>query len=608
MCGICGIINFGNQAINESPVREMMQAMKHRGPDDEGIFIEDSIALGFVRLSIIDLTSTGHQPMLSDDGRYVIVYNGEIYNFIELRQELVSKGYVFKGNSDSEVLLKSYIEWGEACLNRLNGMWAFAIYDKLTKKTFAARDRYGVKPFYYYSDGSQFIFASEIPPILKVLKHKQRPNDQVIFDFLVFNRTDQTEETFFEGIKKLKHGCQLSIDKNQLTIAKWYDLRSNLKEPPCSPHHYQKMLSDSLKFRLRSDVPLGVCFSGGLDSSSIVSILLRDFNLNKLNTFSAVYGKAQQGDESDFINLYKPVISNMHFILPTAKSLYDDLHSFIKAHAEPFPDTSPYAQYKVMEIARQNAVVTLDGQGADEQLAGYHYFFGQYYKSLLLSGRIFRLISEISAYFYKHHSFYAVKTLFFYLFSGKTQTKVQTKRRGYINRAFAEKHKANNKVSENIYGAKYLHDALFDHFEYKLEHLLKWEDRNSMWFSLEARVPFLDHRLVESTLSLKSSDLIRNGSTKFYLREAMKGVIPEKIRQRKDKIGFATPEAEWFRTDFFKNFILLLLNSDSFKKRGYVDHNKCLDLYKKHLNGKINISGEIWKWVNLELWFREFID
>ena len=243
MCGICGIINFNNEPVQETWVSSMMQKIKHRGPDDEGIFIEDNVALGFVRLSILDLSPLGHQPMFGDinvskknntleNGRFVIVYNGEVYNYIELRQELCLKGYKFESNTDTEVVLNSYIEWGEDCLDKFNGMWAFTIYDREKKEIFCARDRYGIKPFYYYVDDKQFIFASEILPIFSVLKEKPSPNNQAIFDFLVFNRTDQTENTFFKDIKKLQHGCSMRIglkNKSQkYEIKKWYDLKREL--------------------------------------------------------------------------------------------------------------------------------------------------------------------------------------------------------------------------------------------------------------------------------------------------------------------------------------------------------------------------------------------
>jgi asparagine synthase (glutamine-hydrolysing) len=594
----------------------MMQIMKHRGPDDEGVFLENNIGLGFVRLSIIDLSPAGHQPKLSQDGRYVIVFNGEIYNYIELREELKQVGVVFVTNTDTEVLLNAYIHWGEDCMNRFNGMWAFIIYDRETRSVFAARDRFGVKPFYYIQTDDYIGFCSEIPPLLSLLDHKPTPNRQTIFDFLVFNRTDQTEATFFEEIKKLPHGHQFRLDlstgslDSSLCAEKWYDLKKKVSSVAGfnNAEEYRELLSSSIGLRLRSDVPVGVCLSGGLDSSSIVSLLLSDYQKEDLNTFSAVYNKGQIGDETEFINEYRTSLKNMFFTTPDGSSLAADLDHFVKAHGEPIPSTSPYAQFKVMKLAQGKVVVTLDGQGADEELAGYHYFFGFYFKDLLTHGRIGKLSSELYHYLATHRSLFGIKSFLFFMLPKSIRTKARVNEKGYLNVDFVNQYKNSNSIAGNLYGSKSLTDALLDHFEYKLDHLLKWEDRNSMWFSLESRVPFLDYRLVEKTLATAGDWKIRKGMTKYILREAMKGILPEKIRLRRDKIGFGTPQDEWFREPIWQSIINEVLKSESFKSRNLVDPNIASVLYQKHLLGEVNISKEIWKWVHLELWFRKFVD
>ncbi len=608
MCGICGIINFSHNPIDVIMLDPLMRSIKHRGPDDEGTFSENGVALGFVRLSIIDLTPAGHQPMISEDENYVIVFNGEIYNYIELRDELKKIGYSFHTKTDTEVLLSAYREWGTDCMQRFNGMWAFVIYNRKDKTIFASRDRYGVKPFYYALDDDRLVFASEIPPILSVLDKKPTPNYESIFDYLVFNRTDHTENTFFEGIKKLQHGHQLMIADNKVSISKWYDLRTNLKEPFASVEEFREYFSSSIGLRLRSDVPVGVCLSGGLDSSSIVSILLKDYDKQDLNTFSAVYEKGQHGDESEFIKEYDPLLKNMYYTTPTAETLKEDLISFVKAHAEPIPSTSPYAQFKVMELAKGKVVVTLDGQGADEELAGYHYFFGFYFKDLLRNGRLLKLFKEIYYYTVTHKSLFGLKTFLYFLLPQRLRTSARVNEKSYINKGFVKQYSQGNGIAGNLYGANSLNEALINHFEFKLEHLLKWEDRNSMWFSLESRVPFLDYRLVERVLATPGDLVIHNGMTKHLLRESMKGILPEKIRLRRDKIGFDTPQDEWFRTPEWKEIVFEVLRSDTFKKRNLVDPEIALSKYQKHLLGKINVSKEIWKWVHLELWFREFVD
>jgi len=607
MCGICGIINFNGQSVHDKPLSTMMQEMKHRGPDDDGIFSDGKVGFGFVRLSILDLSTAGHQPMYSHDNRYVIVYNGEIYNYIELKKELNHK-YQFKTGTDTEVVLAAYQEWGENCLHRFNGMFAFVIYDTKRKKIFGARDRFGIKPFYYYQDNNKFVFASEIPPVLSILDNKPEANDQVVFDYLAFNRTDQTQDTFFKNIYKLQHGHSFSIRNSELRLKKWYDLKQHVGNPFNSPAEYRDLFSDSIKLRLRSDVPVGVCLSGGLDSSSIVSVLLNDYNKKDLNTFSAVYGKNEIGDESEFIAEYNNLLNNMYYTQPSAESLFADKADFVHTHAEPIPSTSPYAQYKVMELAKNHVVVTLDGQGADEQLAGYHYFFGFYFKDLLRSFSIFRLLSESFYYLKNHRSLYGFKTFAYFLLPETIKANLRTSEHGYIDKEFADQYSSSNTITSNLYGAENLNSALLDHFEYKLEHLLKWEDRNSMRFSLESRVPFLDHRLVEKILALSANQIIHRGMTKHILREAMKSTLPERLRMRRDKVGFDTPQDKWFRTEQFKEYILDVINSDYFKKMGFIDQNKANELFQKHLNKEINIAKEIWKWLNIDLWHKQFID
>lgn len=626
MCGICGIINFHGDPVEEQNLQKMMTSMKHRGPDDEGFFFQDNLGLGFVRLSIIDLSSSGHQPMFSADGNYVLVFNGEIFNYIEIREELMHKGYSFQTKTDTEVLLNSYIEWGEDCLHHFNGMWAFVIFDRQKQKLFGARDRYGIKPFYYYYDEKEFVFASEIPPILSVFSKKVKPNNLAIFDYLLFSRTDHGVDTFFEGIIQLPHGWKLSLetnpdkysvvnpianqlnDKPKLKLENWYDLIKNLKEPFTDHIEFQESLRSAIRLRLRSDVPVGVCFSGGLDSSSIVSVLLKYFDLHDLNTFSTTFNEGQFGDETKYINEYSSLLKHMYFTCPSAESLSQDLNNFIRAQGEPIPSTSPYAQFKVMELAKEHVVVTLDGQGADELLAGYHYFYGFYFKELLLRWKWIKLLKEIIGCLQLHRSLYPLKSFAFLLLPKNLMTKVRLVEKGYLNEDFYKTYFKYSTVTKNIYGSKSLKDSLIDHFNYKLEHLLKWEDRNSMWFSLEARIPFLDHHLVERTLSMPSETKIKDGWTKYILREAMKGILPEKIRLRRDKMGFGTPEDEWFRTEHFKQFVMDILDSKSFKNRGIIDADKAKTLYYDHLKQKSNHSMEIWKWINLELWFREFID
>jgi len=617
MCGISGIIHLDGAPVPEHQLKAMVKAMKHRGPNDDGLFAEDGMGLGFVRLSILDLSSAGHQPMFSADERYVMIFNGEIYNYIELREELITKGHRFRTQTDTEVILAAYREWGENMLHRFNGMWAIVIYDRQDKIVFGARDRYGVKPFFYSIDGNRILFGSDIRSITAVLGRKPTPDQETIFNFLAFNRSDQNDSTFLKEVKKLDHGHYFKLrigpgatpaEKN-FRPHKWYDIRKELKEPFKNPAEYREMFASAVGLRLRSDVPVGVCLSGGLDSSSIVSVLLKDYDKKDLNTFSAVYGKNRNGDESTFIDLYKGQLQNMYYTQPDENALLADLDDLTRAQYEPVPSTSTYAQYRVMKLAKDHVVVTLDGQGADEALAGYHYFFGFHFKNLLRKGKIGALASEMGHYYNMHRSLYGIKSFAFFLLPAALRTRVRVMEKGYLDPDFFQAHAGGtNLITGELYGSNSLQEALINHFEYKLEHLLKWEDRNSMWFSLEARVPFLDYRLVERTLTMPDEMIIQKGMTKHVLREAMKGTLPEAIRMRRDKVGFETPEAEWFRTPVFQKYIKDLINSGPFMSRGVMDNNKVQAVYQKHLNREGNYSREIWKWIHLEKWYNQFID
>lgn len=606
MCGICGIIHFDNTPVSVGAVQQMMQRLKHRGPDDEGYYLNQNVGLGHVRLSIIDLSSAGHQPMFSPDKRFCLVFNGEIYNYLELKQTL-KEYYPFSTRTDSEVVLAAYLRWGWNCLEKFNGMFAFAIYDSLKKVLFIARDRFGIKPFYYYQDERSFIFASELQALLPCAE-KQTPNSQAIYDYLLYNRTDQQNNlTFFNTIQKLPHGY-CGVITNDSLFQKWYILDQSLKAPFKEPEEFYQTFKQSIQLQLRSDVPVGVCLSGGLDSSAIVSVLLKEFQADQLNTFSAIYEKEEPADESQYIHQYRDQLSNMFYVYPTAESLIADMRRFISCFSEPVATLGPYAQFKVMELASQHVKVTLDGQGADEQWGGYHYFFGSYFKQLLRQFRWLRLFHEIAAYTCQYKSLYAFQYLGLYLMPPGLKDSFSKLSHNYISDDFFQQGKKTSRLNQDLYNPHTLKESLIHHFEYKLEHLLKWEDHNSMAHSVESRVPFLDHNLVERTLSLPAQQIIHKATTKYMMRQALKDTLPEKIRTRRDKIGFATPWDKWFRTPAFQERILAVLHSQKFKERGYLNPEKCLKDYTRHVNGEIHIAKEIWKWFNLELWFQTYID
>jgi asparagine synthase (glutamine-hydrolysing) len=606
MCGISGIIHFTDKPVDTRQIETMMELMRHRGPDDEGIFMHGTAGFGHVRLSILDLSAGGHQPMLSNDGRYCLVFNGEIYNYPELKKELRGS-YDFKSRSDTEVLLAAWLKWGVGCLHKLNGDFAFTVYDTREKTLFGARDRFGIKPFYYRYSATSFSFASEIKALLP-FDDNRSANNKLIFEYLAYSRTDQSHETFFNSIVKLPHGHCFTLRKGELKIKKWYTLSEQLAYPTSlSKEAYREELKASVGLRLRSDVPVGVCLSGGLDSSTITSIVYNDFKAHNLHTFSAVFGQNDRMDESRFIKAYAPLLRNMHYVSPTAASFYNEFRYFIECHTEPTPGISPYAQFKVMQCAQGHVSVTLDGQGADEMLGGYNYFYGSYLKELLTSGHLSVLLAELIACHRTNASAQASKYMAYYLLPPFLKRYFRS-RNASISRSFFQEYNRESELSSHLHSPKSLHSFFLQHFEYKLEHLLKYDDLNSMHFSIESRVPFLDHHLVEKTLSLPSSQVMQGGTSKYILRESVKNILPPAIYNRRDKIGFDTPADEWLRSKHFQHFINDLLSSSAFEQRGYLDAKACRPKYKLHLDRKVNISKDIWKWINLEMWFREFID
>ncbi|MBM6593018.1 asparagine synthase (glutamine-hydrolyzing) [Microvirga pudoricolor] len=608
MCGISGIFNLSGEPVHRPEVEAMMQRQRHRGPDDVGTFIEDNIGLGFVRLSILDLTSAGHQPMISDDGRYVLIFNGEIYNYLEIKKEL-SYTYEFQTRSDTEVLLKAYCHWGDDCLRRFNGMFAFAIYDRRTKTLFAARDRFGVKPFYYYLTHDTFVFASEIPPIFEHVRRlgkSLQPDDQVLYDYLMHSRTDVDENTFVKQIKKLKHGQCVTVVRNEAKVKCWYQLQDHLVEGWSGPEEYYDTLKSAIALRLRSDVPVGICLSGGLDSSSIASMLINGLHKSDYYAFSAIYGDGRTGDERSFIQEYESQLENLVYVLPTEETLLTDFDDLMRCHFEPFGGLSIYSQFKVMKDASSHLNVLMDGQGADEQLGGYPYFFGSFFRELLSTGQILRLLHEAKTYYKHHRSFQALAYLGYYMVPSKVKSAISYRAAQGVSSSFHQKHARDTQIPQKLYDPKSLKESLLQHFESKLEHNLKWNDLNSMYFSVELREPFLDYRLVEKTLASPAEFQIRHGTTKWILREAMRDCLPERIRTRQDKIGFENPANDWMRSPLFQRKADEALASVAFTQSGYFDVETCRERLKLHRQGSLHIARDIWKWIEVANFLKKF--
>lgn len=635
MCGISGIISY-TEAVDSEKLLSMTRVLRHRGPDDEGFFLGDinkniiksfhhdetinsiklrtprlendfnaDLGFGFRRLSILDLSENGHQPMQFEDAGLWIVYNGEIYNYIEIREELRAKGYAFKSNTDTEVILKAYHLWGEDCVHRFNGMWAFALWDSKSRKLFCSRDRFGIKPFYYnHKPGIHFIFASEIKAILQVIKTE--PDKQTLYDSFSYGYSDHNERTFFEDIRQLRGGHNLILHNGNLSIKRYYKLKMspNKDSFKTAKENIRELLFDAVRIRLRSDVPVGYALSGGIDSSSIVSIASK-INHGSNNTFSMIY-PGENVDESFFI---KKVIEktgvNHHFVSPTPEDFLRDLNSFIWHQEEPFIGTSYFGEFKLRELIRNNNVtVSLEGQGADEIITGYTSLLLPYFFDMLSGFRWIRLLGE-----HKHFSHYtgSLKQIIkaYLAKSRKSSPEHLFRKYPYLNREYFEGITDHSDDFERFNSGSYLNDTLYEMLIYtSIPQQLVRADKNSMAFSVECRFPFLDYRLVEYAMNLPYTYKTRNGLTKFILRESMKDLLPAEVYNRKDKIGFAIPNNGFNHIkvkDYFFNRVYHI-NNENLR---YIDKASFMSKYFNQ-SSEYDLDWKFWKTISTLLWFNRF--
>ena len=609
MCGIAGIVQFDNIVVAESNICTMMKSMKHRGPNDEGVFIENNVGLGFVRLSILDLSMAGHQPMICPNERFVIIFNGEVYNYIEVREKLKDK-YHFKSNTDTEVVLYAYLEWGESCLHQFNGMFAFAILDRTNGNLFCARDRFGMKPFFYAHQEDRFLFCSELNPILSQFKEKPTANEEVIANYLLLGRTQYSPETFYNEIQRLAPGHYMSVTNQGIQITQWYDIEKEyVGKKYIRPEEYLDDFKDSIQLQLRSDVPIGICLSGGLDSSAIASVVLKYSDHQDFHSYSAIYDSTGRENEIEYIKEFEHSGLKMHYVKPNAKDILKDLDAFVESFQMPVPGTSPYAELKVMELATTYSTVVLSGQGVDEVLGGYEYCYGAYLKELLLKVKILKFIDECKNLLSDGNLITSLKYMFFFFLPSSFKSFAFSFKNILVGEAFKTKYKnAVHRLVDDFYSFSSLRQFSINHIKYKFEHHLMWSDRSGMLYSLEARFPFIDHRIIEKSIGTDSDLIMSKGYTKSIMRNALSGILPDKIRDRKQKVGFETPGGEWFRTSEFETIFRDMLSSSSFKARKYFNHIKIEQLFEKHMAGKVNASEGLWKVLNLELWLRKKID
>jgi asparagine synthase (glutamine-hydrolysing) len=554
MCGIAGIVVLKNSLDPEQLIREMTDRVRHRGPDDEGFCVHGRVGFGHRRLSIIDLSAAGHQPMEYADGRYVITYNGEIYNYLELRSELEALGCCFRSNTDTEVILAAYAAWGRACLARFNGMWAFAIHDRHENLIFAARDRFGVKPFYYMATERCFAFGSEIRQLLPLLP-AVGANSTIVLDFLLTGVRVQSPETYFEGVSHLLPGHWLAYDveADHLAIGQYYSLRERVDAVETGPEvevvgKFRESFEDAVRLRLRSDVRVGTCLSGGLDSSSIALTAARMYEVSNNRPFSAITAVSEDPRNSE--EGYAEEVARAGSLdwirtRPTYQDFCGLLGHVVEHQEEPFGSPSIFMQAFVMRAARENGVVVLlDGQGGDESLLGYDRYYPAYFVWLwraagargVLRGMLGAMRSNVNMMPWR----FAAYILFG--LSPAARYLYYRQRSGFLVPP-PPLPKWIGQFASACLDVRAL--QVLEIERTGLPSLLRFEDKNSMAFSIEARLPFLDYRLVEMALALSPRLKMRDGWTKWILREAMNDVLPPDIAWRRNKIGFEAPTEMW---------------------------------------------------------------
>ena len=578
MCGIAGIISPDATFISREQLQKMGHALSHRGPDGEGQWInnEGNVGLAHTRLAVIDLSLEGAQPMHYLN-RYTIVYNGEIYNYIEIKEFLHKKGYRFTSNTDTEVILAAYDFWKEECLQQFDGMFAFAITDVKENTVFAARDRFGEKPFYFVANQQYFAFASEMKALWSIGISKIMDN-KMLLNYLalghVQNATDK-EQTFFENIFSLPPGYFLKLNIATLLYEQhsYWDIEPNIANTISSDDAIEKfneLFTQSIKRRLRSDVELGTSLSGGLDSSSILNNLLD--TKTDIKTFSAIFPGFEK-DEAVYINLLANYFAkgdaskervDTCFTQPSALGLIKDFETLCYHQEEPFQSGSIYAQYKVFELAKTNGVkVLLDGQGADETLAGYNKYIHWYLQQLVLQNKFTTIANEKKLLKNNGQSFkWGIKNYIAAYFPAHATIRLE---QIDYNKTFGLKD-INKDFLKSLIGREWegirkptinnLNDILyFNTRTMGLEELLRYADRNSMAHGREVRLPFLSHELVEFIFSLPANFKIKDGYTKWLLRAAMNKKLPDEIVWRKDKIGYEPPQAQWMQNEIMMDYI-----------------------------------------------------
>ncbi len=578
MCGIAGILSPDTKNVTRQRLQKMTDALQHRGPEEEGFWLneEQTIGLGHRRLSIIDLSAAGSQPMLYLD-RYTITYNGEIYNYIELKDTLSKKGYYFTSECDTEVVLAAYACYSKDCLQYFDGMFAFAIWDKVEQTLFCARDRFGEKPFYYtfLQKHNQLVFASEMKALWAAGVYKKMDNEMLL-NYLTLGWVQNPvnkQQTFFEDIISLppSHYLLYKFSGNNepyLEVKSYWDINKESRIAAGSDdfvkQNFLELFTTSVKRRLRSDVAIGSSISGGLDSSSIVAMVnkLLD-NAGKHKTFSAVFPGFEKDESKQIGEVAEYFTLTNYKVTPTADDFIYDFGKLIYHQEEPFQSSSIYAQFKVYELAKQKGVtVILDGQGADETMAGYSKYYHWFWQEKIAGCNLKEAKSEINSakkngqqikWGWKNY----LAAFLPQLTANQLQNNSYKKQSNHPDLTYDFFLHNYNKTKTIKPPVTKLNDILyFNTMQFGLEELLRYADRNAMAHSREVRLPFLNHELVQFIFSIPSSFKIKEGFTKHVLRMSMNDLLPQSIVWRKDKVGFEPPQKQWMQHTRVEEYIM----------------------------------------------------
>ncbi|MBX9791893.1 MAG: asparagine synthase (glutamine-hydrolyzing) [Pirellulales bacterium] len=613
MCGIAGIYNlYSTRPVTTGELESMLATMPYRGPDAHGTQrFGERAGFGHLRLSILDLRPESNQPFEIDGGDLVITYNGEIFNYIELREELEALGHHFRTESDTEVLLRAYKHWGPAVMPRLNGMWAFAIYDRRQDTLFCARDRFGIKPFNYLVHQGRLLFASEIKAILALDSDLAQPDYESLSRVLRASVGARGERTCFANIRRLPPAHTLTATRHGIKIERYWDYPLDTLHGVSfadSAQRVHDLLVDSLRLRMRSDVPVGLTLSGGLDSSAL-ACLLRNFFYGDFDTFTAAYQGESYDESGDAQQLAESLEMRSNLIPATQGDFLGTLRQVVRHLESPTHSHAVFPLWNIMRAARRRVTVLLEGQGADELLAGYKSNFYEACRQQLRRGKLRQAYSEMR---WAAHTVGAVNAL---LMAAREANppflpRVFRRLRGdggvYIGplQHCTERPESERRI---LHASDRLNASLIRQMEGGLVDLLHYGDAMSMAHSIESRLPFLDHRLIEFCLRIPGDFKYRDGLGKLVLREAVRKEVPARIIDTRAKLGFPTPIARWFR-ERPDLTIYPVLHSAACRQRGVFAPQAIDAAIARHIAGQIDLSSNIYRWIITELWFQEFID